>query len=104
MKLSIAVLIATGLAFGAIAAARKSPETAAAPILTPAVKADAGENGERYQLRSMDDLSCEVVRGRAASDGVYAMRAGPDCDRLLPGLSAARFWRERDGGLIVFGR
>jgi hypothetical protein len=32
------------------------------------------------------------------------MRAGPECDRLLPGLSAARFWQERDGGQIVIGR
>ena len=103
MKLSFVVLIATGLAFGAIAATRKSPEMAVDPILTSEVRADAGRNGERYQLRSMDDFSCEIVRGNAASDGVYPMRAGPECDRLLAGLSTARFWKERDG-LIVFGR
>jgi hypothetical protein len=104
MKLFFTALIATGLAFGAIAATGKSPETATDPVFTRVARANGGEGGERYHLRSVDNLSCEVARSAAAADGVYTMRAGSECDRLLPGLSAARFWRERDGGLIVLGR
>jgi hypothetical protein len=102
MNLSLMALVASGLALGAIAASEKSPEPAARPELAHMVAADTRQDGERYRLRSMDNLSCQIIRGAAASDGVYTLRADAACDRLLPGLSRVRFWQEHDG-LIVLG-
>jgi hypothetical protein len=100
MNLSFTALVAIGLALSAIAATGKSPDTA---VLASATRSDAREDGDRFRLRSMDNLSCEIVRGAVASDGVYSLRADPECDRLLLGLSRVRFWQERNGGVIVFG-
>jgi hypothetical protein len=103
MTLSFPAVVAAGLAFGAFFVAKgKPPETALASVLVPAAKADVRTQSNRYLLRSVDNLSCKVIRG--GTEGAYTLRADPDCERLLPGLSKVRFWRERDDGAIVFSR
>ena len=103
MNLLLTALVAAGLALGVIAAKGKSPETGsetARPVLQTAVQgAD-----ERFVLRSADNLSCEIARGEATSSGVYALRADPECEGLLPGLSDVRFWQEGSDGSVVLGR
>ncbi len=103
MNLSFTVFVAAGLAFGVLFFAKGKPsETRLASVLVPAAKADVRADSNRYLLRSAGNLSCKVIRG--GSEGAYTLRAGPDCERLLPGLSKVRFWQERDDGAIVFSR
>ena len=96
-------VVAVGLAFGvAVVAKGKPPETGVASMIAPAAKASV--DTESYRLRSANDRACRLSRGAEAGAGTYAVRADPDCERLLPGLSKVRFWQERDDGIVDFSR
>jgi hypothetical protein len=56
-----------------------------------------------FMLSSADSLgSCMVVKGEALSPGYAELKINPACDRISPGLTNARFWRERADGSIAF--
>lgn len=97
-------LVAVGLALGVAVVARgKLPETTMASMLVPTAKAGARPAIDRYLLRTPGNLACTVVREKAIDGGAFTLRADLDCERLLPGLSQVRYWRERDD-VVVFSR
>lgn len=98
-------LVAVGLALGiAIAVKGVPPDATTASLFVSSAKAERAVAGNRFLLRSAGDLACEVVRGAARGRGIYALKPAADCERLLPGLSQVRFWRERDDAVVVFSR
>ena len=102
MNLSFTALITVGLALGVIAAKGKSSEPES--VVLSAAKADVRPGEERFVLRLAGNLRCEIARSEAASNGVYTLRAGSECEHLLPGLSEVRFWQEHVDGSVVLGR
>jgi hypothetical protein len=105
MNPSFTALVAVGLALSVAAVAKgKPPEAALALAVLPTAKTEVRTDGNHYRLRSITNLACGLIRGAAADDGSYSLRADLDCERLLPGLSEVRFWQERDDGVIVFSR
>lgn len=46
--------------------------------------------------------SCMVVRGATLSPGYFELKVNPACETIMPGLTTARFWRERANGTVAF--
>jgi hypothetical protein len=57
--------------------------------------------GETFLVRALgSDESCRV-RKAVMLGGVAELDVEPGCDDVLPGLSRARHWQERDDGSVV---
>jgi hypothetical protein len=70
-----------------------STASAAAPM--------AGDPGiERFVLQSTGDLpSCLIEKPRGDAP-VVRVQLAPECNRILPGLGQAHYWREKPDGTI----
>lgn len=49
-----------------------------------------------------DEGNCAVTRGAPVSEGLSRLTVAPNCNRLLPGIEQAKFWREQDDGTVAF--
>lgn len=77
----------------------RSFTTASIPAPQPVARPEL----QVFMLSSADSSgSCMVVKGRTLSPGYSELKVNPACDRISPGLTAARFWRERADGSIAF--
>lgn len=109
----------TGLAFGFVGAAMAvawigvnvlNNEVAPADIDTsmtttainrPNPKVERPQE-EIYVIKSADgDAGCRVIKGQALSPGYAKVRLTSACEKLLPGLATAQYWREREDGSVA---
>ncbi|MGE0279434.1 MAG: hypothetical protein AB7P20_02310 [Rhizobiaceae bacterium] len=61
----------------------------------------ARPSGEVFRLSSVDEGgSCQVIKGKTQRSGRSSLTVDPACDKVLPGMSRVRFWRERPDGSI----
>ncbi len=60
-------------------------------------------SGEVFRLSSIEaSTSCEIVKGKAQRSGRSPLTVDPACDRVLPGMSRVRYWREKPDGSVDF--
>lgn len=77
----------------------KALTTASIPAPQPLIRSDL----HVFTLSSADSSgSCMVVKGETLSPGYSELKVNPACEGILPGLTTARFWRERADGSIAF--
>lgn len=58
--------------------------------------------GQVFRMSLVEaDGSCHIVKGKAQS-GRSPLTVDPACDRVLPGASRVRFWREKADGSVDF--
>lgn len=67
-----------------------------------AVAATPAASAMVYRLVANGEQACTVVRGAPLDGGLSELRPSPGCEKLMPGLSRARFWREREDGAVAF--
>lgn len=101
----LAVLMIAGAMATAWAAANALHTQQAAPGVDTSLKtaAIARPSGEVFRLSSVTaNESCLIVKGETLSPGFAELKVNPACERLMPGVSNARFWRERPDGSVAF--
>lgn len=99
----IAAAMATAWA-AANALNRMPPGTALGAGIDTEIKtaAIAPASGEIFRLSSIAaNESCLIVKGDELSPGLARLQVNPACERLLPGVGKARFWRERGDGSVA---
>ena len=98
MRLMIGLLLALGLlATGAAVASRTGNDASEdQPI-------EVSAEDRLYRLTSPDSpADCVVEKGAQSGPGMVALTVPADCDLVMPGLSAAHFWKEAGEGTIAF--
>lgn len=102
MKIATSAFMALALlTSGAALATRPDVETSATrEPESPAAEAPAG-GPERYRLVG-EGTACTIYRGPLLGDGLNDLVIPAECNELMPGLSALRFWKEGSDGSVTF--
>jgi hypothetical protein len=94
--------IAAGLlvAAGAVSAGvgRENPDPLPVPAIAPALE----PAGDAYRLTANGGMACAISKGARLSKGLAELRLDPQCGALLPELTQAKYWQERDDGSVAF--
>lgn len=57
---------------------------------------------DTFVIKSVgNDEACAVTKGEELSPGYAPIRVTANCEKLLPGLASARFWRENEDGSVA---
>jgi hypothetical protein len=67
----------------------------------PAAQAKPAGTSERYRLVG-ESSSCTIYRGPLLGEGLNDLVIPAECNDLMPGLSALRFWKEGGDGSVAF--
>lgn len=98
------MMIAAAMATAWVGANALHTEPAVAGIDTETTTASIPRaTGQTFMLTSPQaGETCLIVKGESLSPGYAELKVNPACERLLRGVSNARFWRERADGSIAF--
>jgi hypothetical protein len=94
MRISTLVLAAC-VAAGTIAVVGfrlNSTASAAAPGPDPSL--------ERFVLQATGDLPSCLIEKPKGEAPLIPLKIAPQCDEILPGLSRAHYWREKENGAV----
>jgi hypothetical protein len=102
MKIATGAFIALALlTSGAALATRPDAEPL---IVNEAAAASAAEPADlpgRYRLVG-EEASCTIHRGPQLGDGLSDLVVPAECNALMSGLSAMRFWKDEGDGAMAF--
>lgn len=102
MKIATGAFIALALlTSGAALATRPPVETMAADKEMPAPATKPTGGPKQYRLVGVN-ASCTIHRGPLLANRLNDLVIPPECNELMPGLSALRFWKEENDGLVAF--
>lgn len=102
MKIATSAFIALALlTSGAAFATRPEVEMAAVQEDMSQTPTRPVVGPERYRLVG-EDTSCTIYRGPLLGDGLNDLVIPAECNEIMPGLSALRFWKEGSDGSVTF--
>jgi hypothetical protein len=97
------MMIAGAMATASIGVNALHKMQASPGIDTQTTASIARPSGKVFRLSSVESsASCEIVKGKAQRSGRAPLTVDPACERVLPGMSRVRFWREKPDGSIDF--
>lgn len=102
MKIATGAFIALGLMTSGVAFATL-PD--AEPVMNDGAAGTSAaaplDGPRRYRLIG-EDASCIIHRGPPLGDGLNDLVVPAECNELMPGLSAMRFWKDEGDGSMAF--
>src|SRR5688572_7205745 len=102
MKIATGAFIALALlTSGAAFATRPDADTLVVNEPIAASATEPADGPGRYRLVG-EDASCTIHRGPLLGDGLNDLVIPAECNELMPGLSAMRFWKDEGDGAVAF--
>jgi hypothetical protein len=102
MKIATGAFIALALlTSGAALATRPEVAIPVVPEVRSATVTNPANGPDRYRLVG-ENAACTIHRGPLLGGGLNDLVIPAECNDLMPGLSALRFWKEGSDGSVTF--